>query len=100
LDRRGVGILAQHEKYRPWKLYFDQKTSLLVKCRHQIKDFPTGLDHDEELVHSDFHSVRGTKQPFRIEVSWKGEKGAPTWFQLSEMKLFDKPLDEKVFSKP
>jgi hypothetical protein len=42
--------------------------------------------------------VQGTKQAFKVVQSWNGTKTSD--LQITEMKLYDKPLDEKLFSKP
>ena len=47
---------------------------------------------------SDYRNVQETKQAFKVEVFWDGVKVSD--LLISEMKLHEKPLDEKLFSKP
>jgi hypothetical protein len=95
---KAVGILVSHDKHSPLKMYFDKETHLLVKYQRKFKGIDTGKDVIEECAYSSFHTVQDTKQPFKIEQSWDGVKIAD--IQIVEMKLYDKPLDEKLFTKP
>jgi outer membrane lipoprotein-sorting protein len=96
--RKAVGILVSHDKHGPLKLYFDKETHLLVKYERKFKNVEVGKEFEEECVYSDYKDVQETKQPVKIEVSWNGMKLCD--LQISEMKLSEKPLDEKLFTKP
>jgi hypothetical protein len=96
--RSAVGILVKHEKHQPVKLYFDKESHLFVKLQHKYKNVDNGKEYDEECVASDYRSVQETKQPFKIEVLW--DKETVLDVVVTEMKLYDKPLDEKLFLKP
>jgi len=96
--RKVVGILIAHDRHEPLKLYFDKESYLLAKYRRKFKNIESGKDVDEECLYSNYRTVQGTKQPFESETSWDGVK--VSHFLISEIKLYDKPLDEKLFSKP
>jgi outer membrane lipoprotein-sorting protein len=96
--RKAVGILVSHDKHNPLKLYFDKETHLLVKSQCKDKNLIVGKEVDEECVYSDYRNVEETKQSFRVEEFWDGVKA--TDLLVSEMKLYEKPLDDKLFSKP
>ncbi len=97
-DKRAVGILVSHDRHNPLELYFDKETHLLVQCERRVKEPDTGTEIQERLVFSDYRDVQGTKQSFRLQSFWDGEKACD--FVVTEMKLFDKPFDEKLFTKP
>jgi hypothetical protein len=96
--RKAVGIIVSHDKHAPLKLFFDKETHLAVKHQRKRKSEEDGKEYIEECVYSDFRTVQDTKQPFKVEASWDGVKVAE--FRIVEMKLYDKPLDERLFSKP
>ncbi len=96
--RKAVGILVSHDKHGPLKLYFDKETHLLAKYGRKFKDPDSGKELSEERVFSDYRTAQDTKQPFKGETFWDGVKANE--FRIVEMKLYDKPLDEKLFSKP
>jgi hypothetical protein len=96
--RKAVGILVSHDQHGPLKLYFDKETHLLVKYERKFKNVEVGKEFKEECVYSDYKDVQETKQPVKIEVSWNGMKLCD--LQISEIKLYEKPLDDKLFVKP
>jgi hypothetical protein len=96
--RKAIGILVSHDKHAPLEMYFDKETHLLVQTERRVKEPHIGLEIQEKCVFSDYRDVQGTKQPFRCESFWNGEKIFVV--VVIEMKLYDKPLDEKLFAKP
>ncbi len=96
--RKAFGVLVKHEGKSPLKLYFDKQTHLLVKDEHKTKNPETGQEVIEDSVFSDFRELDGIKQPFHIVITWDGTQLAD--FAISEQKLSDKPLDEKLFARP
>jgi hypothetical protein len=96
--RKAVGILVSHDKHVPLKLYFDEETHLLVKYERKYKDVDGGKEVDEECVCSDYRNVQEKKQPFRFEGLSDGVKVID--LVITELKWHDKPLDDKLFSKP
>jgi len=96
--RKAVGILVKHQKHDPVKLYFDKESHLLVEYRRKFKNVEANKDFDELCLFGDYRTVQDTKQPFKVEVSYDGAKVSE--LQVQEVKLFEKPLDDKLFSKP
>jgi hypothetical protein len=96
--RKAVDILIRHDKHDPLKLYFDKETYLLLKYQRKFNDADAGKEFNEECVYSDYRTVQGTQAPFKVETTWDGIKIND--LKIVEMKLYDKPLDEKLFSKP
>jgi hypothetical protein len=96
--RKAVGILISHDKHGPLKMYFDKETHLLAKYHRKFKDPDAGKEFDEDCVFSDYRAVQDTKQPFKFETTRDGVKVNDG--RIVEMKLYDKPLDEKLFAKP
>jgi hypothetical protein len=96
--RNAVGILVKHEKHEPLKLYFDKESHLFVKLQHNYKNLDDGKVYDEECIASDYRNVQETKQPFKFKFLWNKETVFD--FVVTEFKLYDKPLDEKLFAKP
>lgn len=96
--RKAVGILVEHNKREPVKLFFDKETHLFVKLQHKYKNPDDGKEYDEECILSDYRPVQEAKQPFKVKVLW--DKETVMDMAVTEMKLSDKPLDEKLFTKP
>jgi hypothetical protein len=96
--RKAIGILVRHDKHADLKFYFDRETHLLAKHERKLKNSDDGKEHTEECLYSDFRTVQDVQQPFKVEGLSDGVKEAE--FKVVEMKLYDKPLDEKLFSKP
>ncbi|HKD37926.1 MAG TPA: hypothetical protein VKB78_14035 [Pirellulales bacterium] len=97
-DRKTVAITVEHDKHRPVTLYFDKDTNLLLKYERKFKNPDTGNDVVEDCLLSDYRDVQDTKQPFKAEVKWDGAPYVD--LTITEMKLHEKPLDDKLFEKP
>jgi hypothetical protein len=95
--RKAVGIIVEREKHDPVKLYFDKETHLLVKYEHKSRNDDGKVIH-EDCVLLDYRNVQDTKQPFKIELHWDGVKVCD--LAVTDIKLFYKPLDRKLFEKP
>jgi hypothetical protein len=96
--RKAVGILVSHDKHDAVKLYFDKETHLLVKYQRKYKSVEADKVVDEECVYSDYRDVQELKQPFKFETWWDGVKVSE--LSIVDMKLYEKPMDEKLFTKP
>jgi hypothetical protein len=96
--RRAVPILVKHPKHDPLKLYFDKQTRLFVKYQRRFKNPTDGKEYDEECVVSDYRTVQETRQAFKFEIFWDKAKVAD--FVATDIRLYDTPLDEKLFEKP
>jgi hypothetical protein len=95
---KAVGILVRDEKHTPMKLYFDKETHLLAKLQSKAKDTDSGKEYDVEVIYSDYRDVQETKQPFALVVNRDGVKNFE--YDVTEMKLTDKPMDASLFEKP
>ena len=96
--RKAVGVLVSHDGHDPLKLYFDKENHLLVKYERKYKNVDEGKVIVEETTLWDYRDVQKTKQPFKFEVFWDGAKVED--LSASAIKLYEQPLDEKLFSKP
>ena len=78
----------------PVKLYFDQKTGLLVR---QVRYTESPLGRNATQVdYSDYRVVNGVKMPFHIVTSWFDGRGD---VQLSEIRV-NAAVDSAKFGKP
>jgi hypothetical protein len=75
-------------------LYFDKKTSLLVRevrySKSPVGRVPTQIDYD------DYRDVNGIKFPFKYTFSWLDGKDA---FNIKEVKT-NVPIDPAIFGRP
>ena len=78
----------------PVKLYFDQKTGLLVRqVRYTVS--PLGRN-TTQVDYSDYRDVGGIKIPFHVVVSWLDGRST---FELTDVQL-NVPVDSTKFGKP
>ena len=70
----------------------------MQKLQCKLKDVAAGREYDQEIEYSDYRDAQDTKQPFKVVVYWNGTKNAD--YEVKEMSLSEKPLSEKLFSKP
>jgi hypothetical protein len=98
VGHKAVGLLVRHEKHNPVKMYFDSESYLLVKTEQTLKNADTNQDVVEETVYSDYKTARGIKQPYKMVNYADGTKIAD--LEVTELKIYDKAVDERLFSKP
>jgi hypothetical protein len=96
--RPAAGVLVSKDKHDPVKLYFDKETHLLVKQQSRVKNPASGKQADMECIYSDFRDIQGTRAPFKAEMFMDGRKAGDSI--VVERELYDKPLDDTLFSKP
>jgi|SRR5208282_3696839 len=96
--RKAEGILIAHDKHRPLKFYFDKETHLLVKCERTLKKSESENEGTEETVWSDFQEIQGTRQAMKASILWDGVEVSEA--TTTELKFYEKPLNEKLFAKP
>ena len=78
----------------PVKLYFDQKSGLLVR---QVRFTVSPLGRNTTQVdYSDYHTIAGLKVPFHVVVSWLDGRSN---FELTDVQM-NVPIDAAKFSKP
>jgi hypothetical protein len=96
-----LGIRISHPKYPDVKLFYDQESGLLLK--RQTLEY-VGLVGDDtpraviESFFSDYREVNGIKVPFRAISRLNGQKYGD--HQLTELKLYETTLDDKIFVMP
>ncbi len=95
---KAEGILISHDKHRPLKFYFDKESHLLVKCERMLKKSESENEGTEETVWSDFQEIQGTKQAMKASILWDGVEVSEA--KTTELKFYEKSLDEKLFAKP
>ena len=78
----------------PVKLYFDQKSGLLVR---QVRFTISPLGRNTTQVdYSDYRTVAGIKVPFHVVVSWLDGRSN---FEITDVQL-NVPVDPAKFGKP
>jgi hypothetical protein len=96
-QRPALGITVSKKGHRDVHLYFDKKTSLLVKTETRVKDDNNNQEVTEETMLSNYKEVQGTKQAMRFITRRDGKlymEGEITEYVLAEK------LDERTFAKP
>ena len=78
----------------PVKLYFDQKSGLLVRSV-RYTNTPIGLN-PTRIDYSDYRAVGGVKMPFHFVVTWTDGRST---IQLNELQP-NAPIDPAKFAKP
>jgi hypothetical protein len=94
--RPAVGLRVRDGKgQRPFRLFFDQESRLLVKARSRQRI--RGKEVTQEVSFSHYKDVQGTKQPFHFLAT---EDGARTMeLEFTEIRLCEH-LDDRVFAQP
>jgi photosynthetic reaction center cytochrome c subunit len=93
-DREVYVLFCVREGQAVTKLYFDEKSGLLVRLVRYTKS-PLGLD-PKQVDYADYRAVDGVQVPFRVTVS---EPGSSAILQLEEVQQ-NVPIDDTRFSKP
>ncbi len=98
--RKAVGLLVEHEKFQPVKLYFDKQTSLLAKLVNKYTDVEADKTtvYNQECIYSDYRDAGGVKTAFRLDVTWDGKKVST--FEIQKQTFFVKPQNDELFEKP
>jgi outer membrane lipoprotein-sorting protein len=97
-DHEAVGVRVVHKGHRDIKLFFDEKTGLLLKNERMIKDqMLGGKQRTQETLHSDYKDVNGLKQPMKLVIKRDGEKHVEG--ELTDFRTEAK-MDDAVFGKP
>ncbi|MSQ93498.1 MAG: hypothetical protein EXR98_02955 [Gemmataceae bacterium] len=96
-DPKTIAIIVSRKDYPDVKLYFDKKTSLLVKSVYSMK--AADLDFKEvvmEGTYSDFREVDGAKLPHKMSLNRDGKRFVEA--ELSDLKAGK--VDAKTFDRP
>jgi photosynthetic reaction center cytochrome c subunit len=93
-ERDTYVLVAMRESQPPVKLYFDQKSGLLVRML-RFSDTPLGLN-PTEIDYADYREVNGVKTPFRWTLA--RPSGAFT-IQIDQVEQ-NVPIDDAKFARP
>ena len=97
-DKEAIGVKVSRKDHRDVNLYFDKKTTLLLKVEHQIKDFQMGgKEQLQENIYDDYKDVDGIQVAMKLLIKRDGKNYLDA--EMSDVKFFDK-LDDKTFDKP
>jgi hypothetical protein len=96
-DRPVEGVNVARKGHADVKLYFDKKSSLLLKMEHPIKGNLTGEETKQETLFSKFKEIDGIEEPMKVIFKLNG--GLVAEEEILELKHFEK-LDAKLFAKP
>jgi hypothetical protein len=78
----------------PVKLYFDKKTSLLLR---QVRYTDTALGlNPTQIDYADYRDVSGVKMPFNVTTTWTDGRSTITFSELRA----NVSIDATKFSKP
>jgi hypothetical protein len=97
-SRKAIGILVRNDKHDAVRLYFDADSYLTVRIKRRFMNVESGREILAETESSDFKTVQGTKQPFKMVQLWDGTKAFDT--TVISVELSDRPFDDKLFAKP
>ena len=95
--REAVGVKVSHKGHRDVNLYFDKKTSLLLKAERRAKDPMAGTEFTQADLYDDYKEVEGIQHARKLTIL-RDDKKFVTGV-LSDYKPLEK-LDNDVFAKP
>jgi len=87
-------VVGQNEGQPPLKLYFDQKTGLLIRMLRYV-DSPLGYN-PTQVDYADYRETGGVKIPFRWTLARPGGRFT---IQVDQVQR-DVPIDDAVFAPP
>ncbi len=95
-DRPAVGVRVASKGHKDVDLYFDRKTSLLVKTVHPVVN-AEGKEVQQEEYYSDHRETNGCKRPMKVVAYQDGVKSMEG--ELTEVKYLDR-IDPREFARP
>jgi hypothetical protein len=97
-DKPAIGVRVTHKGHRDISLFFDKKTSLLLKSERVIKDLEKGGEEVTQVeLYEDYKDIKGAKHAGKITIQRDGKKHVEA--EMSDYKVADK-LDDNLFTKP
>jgi hypothetical protein len=96
-DKEAVGVRVEYKGKRDVNLYFDKKTSMLLKSETRSKDVMSGEEFNAETFLSDWKDKDGLPVAHKVEVKRDGKAFVEA--EVIEYKGEDK-LDDELFKKP
>jgi hypothetical protein len=95
-DKPMVGVRVSREGHRDVNLYFDKKTSLVVKAETRVKDDTTGQEVTQETFYSGYD---GKEIQSALKLTIKRDGKPYLEADLSDVKMEEK-VDDSVFARP
>jgi hypothetical protein len=95
--RDAVGMTVTRKGHRQVNLFFDRKTTLLVKMEAPVKDEETDKQVWEHTYYREYQDVRGIQVPMRLEVKRDGKRYAEE--EITAVELLE-TLHDGMFDKP
>jgi hypothetical protein len=98
--RPALGIRVEREGKRPVNMFFDKKSSLLVKTEFTVKDeFAGDKETMQETIYKDYRNAgdTGLKYPGRVTVFRDGKRYSES--EVTEFEALER-LDDGVFAEP
>jgi hypothetical protein len=94
-----VGVRVSHAGHRDVSLYFDKKSSLLVKSQMTIKNVEDGSNKEmpQEILYRDYKDFSGARWPTKLTILQGGKRYVEVSF--SEIRPAEK-LNPSVFAEP
>jgi len=97
-DRPAKGVLVSRDGHRDVKLYFGDKSGLLVKSEFEILETDqAGKKVAQEVFYDDHQEVDGVQLPMKITIKHDGKKYVEA--TVKELNIAER-LDDEVFAKP
>jgi hypothetical protein len=97
-DVEAVGMKVSSKGHRDINLYFDKKTSYLIKATSKAKDLMNeGKEVAQETFYDDYKEADGIQTPFKVTIKRDGKDYVLA--EMTEVKIVDK-VDDKTFAKP
>lgn len=97
-DQLVKGVLVSRDGHRDVKLYFGDKSGLLVKSEFEVLETEQGGKKvSQEVFYDDHQEVDGLRLPRKITIKHDGKKFVEA--KVSELKTAEM-LDDEIFAKP
>jgi hypothetical protein len=95
--RDTVGLKVTRKGHRPVNLFFDKKTTLLVKMDARVRDEASGKEVWEESMYDGYQAVQGVQVAMKVEIRRDGKKYVEE--TVTEIQL-RQTQDDAHFAKP
>jgi len=95
--KEAVGVRVEYKGKRDINVYFDKKTSLMLKTETREKDLQSGMEVNSETFMEEYKDKDGLPVPHKITV--KRDDKPFVELEVTDYKAEDK-LDDSLFAKP
>jgi hypothetical protein len=96
-DRPAIGVKVSHKGRRDINLFFDKKTSLLLKAERPAKDPMSGQEFTQTTLYDGYKETDGIKTAHKVTILRDGKKYVTG--ETTEIKAQEK-LEDSTFAKP